>query len=56
MNNLGIKLEEYWKEIRYRKTKENPNSTILPEDIKLVHFAATGIRFSFIQICVCICV
>lgn len=34
MTNLGIKLEEYWKEIRYRKTKENPNSTILPEDIK----------------------
>ncbi|XP_030614739.1 MORC family CW-type zinc finger protein 3a [Archocentrus centrarchus] len=34
INNLGIKLEEYYKEIRYRKKKENPNSTILPEDIK----------------------
>ncbi|XP_008273840.1 MORC family CW-type zinc finger protein 3a [Stegastes partitus] len=32
MNNLGIKLEEYWKEIRYRKNKENPNSTIPVED------------------------
>ncbi|MEQ2164692.1 hypothetical protein GOODEAATRI_009373 [Goodea atripinnis] len=26
--NLGIKLEEYWNEIRYSKTKEDPNSTI----------------------------
>ncbi|XP_040913863.1 MORC family CW-type zinc finger protein 3a isoform X2 [Toxotes jaculatrix] len=32
MINLGIKLEEYWKEIRYRRTKENPGSTIPVED------------------------
>ncbi|KAM4559042.1 MORC family CW-type zinc finger protein 3a isoform 2-T2 [Odontesthes bonariensis] len=32
MNNLGIKLKEYWKEIRHRKTKEDPTSTIPVED------------------------
>ncbi|XP_037542103.1 MORC family CW-type zinc finger protein 3a [Nematolebias whitei] len=32
MNNLGIKLEEYWNEIRYRKSKENPTSTVPVED------------------------
>ncbi|XP_023271747.1 MORC family CW-type zinc finger protein 3 [Seriola lalandi dorsalis] len=32
MNSLGIKLEEYWKEIRYRWSKENPNSTTPVED------------------------
>ncbi|XP_028249810.1 MORC family CW-type zinc finger protein 3a isoform X2 [Parambassis ranga] len=32
MNNLGIKLEEYWQEIRYRKTRENPNNTTPVED------------------------
>ncbi|XP_041857889.1 MORC family CW-type zinc finger protein 3a isoform X2 [Melanotaenia boesemani] len=32
MTSLGTKLEEYWNEIRYRKTKENPNSTIPVED------------------------
>ncbi|XP_047456974.1 MORC family CW-type zinc finger protein 3-like isoform X2 [Mugil cephalus] len=32
INNLGIKLEEYWKEIRYSKTKDNPNSTVPVED------------------------
>ncbi|XP_062287541.1 MORC family CW-type zinc finger protein 3a isoform X1 [Scomber scombrus] len=31
-NNLGIKLEEYWNEIRYTKNKENPNSAIPLED------------------------
>ncbi|KAK5617728.1 hypothetical protein CRENBAI_001137 [Crenichthys baileyi] len=30
--NLGLKLEEYWNEIRYSKTKEDPNSTIPVED------------------------
>ncbi|XP_072253030.1 MORC family CW-type zinc finger protein 3a [Leuresthes tenuis] len=33
MNNLGIKLKEYWKEIRHRKTKEDPTNTIPVEDI-----------------------
>ncbi|XP_017278202.1 MORC family CW-type zinc finger protein 3 isoform X3 [Kryptolebias marmoratus] len=32
MHNLGIKLEEYWNEIRYRKSKENPSSTVPVED------------------------
>lgn len=32
INNLGLKLEEYWKEIRFRKSKENPNSTVPVED------------------------
>ncbi|XP_067459824.1 MORC family CW-type zinc finger protein 3a isoform X1 [Thunnus thynnus] len=32
MNNLGVKLEEYWNEMRYTKTKENPNSAIPVED------------------------
>ncbi|KAM7380435.1 hypothetical protein PAMP_003730 [Pampus punctatissimus] len=32
MSNLGIKLEEYWHEIRYSKTKEDPNSTVPVED------------------------
>ncbi|XP_063744000.1 MORC family CW-type zinc finger protein 3a isoform X2 [Eleginops maclovinus] len=32
MNNLGTKLEEYWKEVNYRRKQENPNSTIPMED------------------------
>ncbi|XP_071332067.1 MORC family CW-type zinc finger protein 3a [Trachinotus anak] len=32
MNSLGIKLEEYWKEIRYRWSKDKPNSTTPVED------------------------
>ncbi|XP_015258021.1 PREDICTED: MORC family CW-type zinc finger protein 3 [Cyprinodon variegatus] len=32
INSLGVKLEEYWNEIRYRKTKEDPNSTVPVED------------------------
>ncbi|XP_029968571.1 MORC family CW-type zinc finger protein 3a [Salarias fasciatus] len=32
MISLGNKLEEYWKEIRFRKSKENPNSTVPVED------------------------
>uniref|UniRef100_A0A3P8UGE0 MORC family CW-type zinc finger 3a n=1 Tax=Amphiprion percula TaxID=161767 RepID=A0A3P8UGE0_AMPPE len=32
INNLGIKLEEYWKEMRFRRNKENPNNTIPVED------------------------
>uniref|UniRef100_A0A4W6CEE3 MORC family CW-type zinc finger 3a n=1 Tax=Lates calcarifer TaxID=8187 RepID=A0A4W6CEE3_LATCA len=32
MTNLGIKLEEYWKEMRYRRNKDNPNSTTPVED------------------------
>ncbi|XP_029386159.1 MORC family CW-type zinc finger protein 3a isoform X1 [Echeneis naucrates] len=31
--NVGSKLEDYWKEIRYRWNKDNPNSTIAVEDI-----------------------
>ncbi|XP_022057633.1 MORC family CW-type zinc finger protein 3a [Acanthochromis polyacanthus] len=34
INNLGIKLEEYWKEMRFRRSKENPNTTIPVEDTK----------------------
>lgn len=37
MNNLGIKLEEYWKEMRYRKNKENPNSITPLEENLSVH-------------------
>lgn len=37
INSLGIKLEEYWNEIRYRKTKEDPLSTVPVEDTMLVH-------------------
>ncbi|XP_043988151.1 MORC family CW-type zinc finger protein 3a isoform X1 [Gambusia affinis] len=32
INSLGIKLEEYWNEIRFRKTKEDPHSTVPVED------------------------
>ncbi|KAM4561966.1 MORC family CW-type zinc finger protein 3a [Fundulus diaphanus] len=32
INSLGIKLEEYWNEIRYNKTKEDPSSTVPVED------------------------
>ncbi|XP_033984640.1 MORC family CW-type zinc finger protein 3a isoform X2 [Trematomus bernacchii] len=32
MNSLGVKLEEYWNEINYKKKQENPNSTIPMED------------------------
>ncbi|XP_027879044.1 MORC family CW-type zinc finger protein 3a isoform X1 [Xiphophorus couchianus] len=32
INSLGTKLEEYWNEIRYRKTKEDPLSTVPVED------------------------
>uniref|UniRef100_A0A8C5GGN0 CW-type domain-containing protein n=1 Tax=Gouania willdenowi TaxID=441366 RepID=A0A8C5GGN0_GOUWI len=32
MVNLATKLEEYWKEMCYRKSKDNPNSTIPLED------------------------
>ncbi|KAL6100931.1 morc3 [Pungitius sinensis] len=32
MSNLATKLEEYWKEMSYRKKTENPNSTIPVED------------------------
>ncbi|XP_008399230.1 MORC family CW-type zinc finger protein 3a isoform X2 [Poecilia reticulata] len=32
INSLGTKLEEYWNEIRYRMTKEDPNSTVPVED------------------------
>lgn len=41
MNNLGIKLEEYWNEIRYRKSKENPNSTVPVEDTMWVQSEVT---------------
>ncbi|KAF3694771.1 MORC family CW-type zinc finger protein 3 Nuclear matrix protein 2 [Channa argus] len=34
INNLGIKLEEYWKEIRYKRDKDHPNSTTAVEDIQ----------------------
>ncbi|XP_056145820.1 MORC family CW-type zinc finger protein 3a [Lampris incognitus] len=34
MSNLGIKLEEYWKEIRHMKNSEDPNSTVPVEDTK----------------------
>lgn len=37
--NLGSKLEDYWKEIRYRKTIENPNSTVPVEDTTLVEYS-----------------
>ncbi|XP_036396894.1 MORC family CW-type zinc finger protein 3a [Megalops cyprinoides] len=32
MNNLGVKLEEYWNEIRYKRDREDPNCTIPVED------------------------
>ncbi|KAI1899075.1 hypothetical protein AGOR_G00057740 [Albula goreensis] len=32
MNNLGLKLEEYWNEIRYKRDREDPNCTIPVED------------------------
>ncbi|XP_029315454.1 MORC family CW-type zinc finger protein 3a isoform X2 [Cottoperca gobio] len=34
MTNLGTKLEDYWNEIKFKRKKENPNSTIPVEDIK----------------------
>ncbi|XP_014029601.2 MORC family CW-type zinc finger protein 3 [Salmo salar] len=32
INNLGVKLEDYWKEIRFKRDKEDPNSTVPVED------------------------
>ncbi|KAJ8389731.1 hypothetical protein AAFF_G00114370 [Aldrovandia affinis] len=32
INNLGVKLEEYWNEIRYKRDREDPNCTIPVED------------------------
>ncbi|XP_061083129.1 MORC family CW-type zinc finger protein 3-like [Conger conger] len=32
INNLGVKLEEYWNEIRYKRDREEPNCTIPVED------------------------
>ncbi|XP_078795908.1 MORC family CW-type zinc finger protein 3-like isoform X2 [Oryzias latipes] len=32
MNNLGIKLEEYWKETQYRMKQEDPTNSIQVED------------------------
>lgn len=37
MNSLGVKLEEYWEEIRHRRKKEDPNSVPI-EDAMFVHF------------------
>ncbi|XP_031614629.1 MORC family CW-type zinc finger protein 3a [Oreochromis aureus] len=34
MTNLAKKLDDYWKEMCFRKKKENPTSNILPEDIE----------------------
>lgn len=34
MTNLGIKLEEYWKEIRYRRSKEDPTGLPVEDTIK----------------------
>lgn len=45
INNLGIKLEEYWQEIRHRRKTEDPNS-IPVEDTMLVHFAVTDTMYS----------
>ncbi|XP_052459923.1 MORC family CW-type zinc finger protein 3b isoform X1 [Carassius gibelio] len=33
MHNLGIKLEEYWNEIRYKRKKEDPKCTVAIEDV-----------------------
>lgn len=38
MYNLGIKLEEYWEEIRFKKKNENPNSKEAVEDTMFVLF------------------
>lgn len=38
--SLGIKLEEYWKEIRHMKNQEGPNG-IPVEDAVLVHYGAS---------------
>ncbi|KAM6934175.1 MORC family CW-type zinc finger protein 3a [Xenentodon cancila] len=32
MSSLAVKLEEYWNEIRFRRTKEDPTSTVPVED------------------------
>lgn len=40
INSLGIKLEEYWKEIHHSRKKENPDS-IPVEDAVLVHCGAS---------------
>ncbi|XP_038870456.1 MORC family CW-type zinc finger protein 3-like isoform X2 [Salvelinus namaycush] len=32
INNLGLKLEDYWKEIRFKRNKEDPSSTTPVED------------------------
>lgn len=37
MTNLAIKLEEYWKEIRHRRNKDNPTNSTPVEDTMLVH-------------------
>ncbi|XP_070694062.1 MORC family CW-type zinc finger protein 3a [Pempheris klunzingeri] len=34
MTNLGIKLEEYWHEIRHRRNNENPNSIPVEDTVK----------------------
>ncbi|KAJ0070302.1 hypothetical protein NL108_007641 [Boleophthalmus pectinirostris] len=34
MSNLGTKLEEYWKEIRYRRAKEDPTGLPVEDTIK----------------------
>ncbi|KAJ0005612.1 hypothetical protein NQD34_015506 [Periophthalmus magnuspinnatus] len=34
MTSLGIKLEEYWKEIRYRRSKEDPTGIPVEDTIK----------------------
>lgn len=36
MQNLGLKLEHYWEEIRYKKKMENPNSKDAVEDTMFV--------------------
>lgn len=38
MNNIGVKLEEYWEEIRYKKKNENPNSKPVEETMFVFFF------------------
>lgn len=38
MYSLGVKLEEYWEEIRYKKKKENPNSKPVEETMFVLFF------------------
>lgn len=62
MSSLGTKLEEYWQEIRHKRSRENPNS--LPvEDAMLVHLANwhvfhTYVFVSMLSACpdTCLCV